>query len=133
MLDFLDFIWYPYGMEIEKDEQCQDDGSLPRLYAAFQLLQEKWIWYIIHSLLPGPLGFNELSRRAHKINSTTLAQRLALLERTGIITKTVQSTMPPRSSYELTTAGRALEPIIEGIATWSDQFMTEQIFDKLND
>ena len=65
---------------------------------------------IVYVLLQGPNGFNEVSRGAGEVNASTLAQRLVHLEEAGLVRKTVQSTMPPRTSYELTAAGRALLP-----------------------
>lgn len=92
------------------------------LFSAFSLLQEKWIFFIIHSLLEGPVGFNELSRRAHGINTTTLTQRLMLLEQNGIVKRTVYSLMPPRTTYELTEAGLALREVIDAIARWGEHY-----------
>jgi len=98
----------------------------PKAIAAFGLLQEKWTLFIVSTLLHGPIGFNEMSRNAGRINSTTLAQRLVLLEQAGLLCKTVQSTMPPRTSYELTDAGRALQPIIMAIAAWGERHLPDQ-------
>ncbi|MBC8138784.1 MAG: helix-turn-helix transcriptional regulator [Fibrella sp.] len=74
-------------------------------------------------LLAGPLGFNELSRQASGINTTTLSQRLSLLEQHSLITRTVQPAAPPRISYELTEAGRALKKVIHEIAVWSESYL----------
>lgn len=89
------------------------------------LLQEKWVLMIVHSLLAGPTGFSELMRRGN-INTTTLTQRLNLLEHAGLLVKTIHSTMPPRTSYELTDAGRALKPILEAITQWSERYLPVQ-------
>ena len=75
---------------------------------------------IIYVLLQGPIGFNDVGRQCGKVNSTTLAERLARLEEAGIVKKTVQSIMPPRTSYELTAAGRALKPVMTAIERWSE-------------
>jgi DNA-binding HxlR family transcriptional regulator len=90
-----------------------------RTKAAIELLQEKWLLSIVYVLLRGPIGFNEMSRHAGDVNSTTLAQRLARLEQAGLVEKTVESIMPPRTKYELTEAGLALRPVIEAIERWS--------------
>ena len=82
--------------------------------------------FIVATLLHGSSGFNEMSRAVGRINSTTLAQRLVQLEQAGLLRKTVQSTMPPRTSYELTEAGHALQPIIEGIAAWGERYMPDR-------
>ena len=92
------------------------------LTAGVNLLQEKWVLLIVHVLLRGPVGFNDMARNAGDVNSTTLAQRLATLEKAGMIKKTVQSVMPPKTSYELTEVGLALKPVIEAIETWSEKY-----------
>ena len=97
----------------------------PKLVNAFSLLQEKWALFIVYALLNGPIGFNEMSRAAGRVNSTTLTQRLVLLEQAGLVHKKIHSTMPPRTSYELTEAGRALQPVIEAIAAWSERYMPD--------
>src|SRR5262249_21206681 len=89
------------------------------------LLQEKWVLLIVDQLLRGPIGFCELNRKAQGVNTTTLSQRLDLLEEMGLVTKTIHSYMPPRTSYELTDAGRALKPVLDAIEAWSDKFLPE--------
>jgi DNA-binding HxlR family transcriptional regulator len=102
------------------DRLAPDACGVPaELSAAFCLLQEKWALSIVYVLMRGPRGFNEMGRGAGAVNSTTLAQRLTRLERAGIVKKTIQSTMPPRTSYELTAAGRDLKPVIDALARWS--------------
>jgi DNA-binding HxlR family transcriptional regulator len=86
---------------------------------SIELLQEKWVLHIIRALLEGPRGFNELARAVGGVNSTTLAARLDHLERSGIVTKTVESTMPPRTRYQLTAGGVELQSVIEAIDRWA--------------
>ena len=75
------------------------------VYAALNLLQEKWTLHIIRALLEGPKGFNELSRAVGGVNPATLSQRLDQLVRLGVVEKRVESYMPPRTRYSLTPAG----------------------------
>ena len=89
------------------------------------LLQEKWVLMIVFSLMGGPTGFSELMRRGN-VNTTTLTQRLNLLEQAGILVKTIHSTMPPRTSYELTEAGHALKPILAAITEWSGKHLSSE-------
>jgi len=94
--------------------------SSEALVNGIAVLQEKWTLLIVAQLLRHPCGFNELSRKADGINATTLSQRLSTLEEIGAVVKTVHSTMPPRTSYELTDSGRALQPVIDAIEAWSE-------------
>jgi len=77
------------------------------------------VLHIVHSLLAGPKGFNELGREVGGCNPTTLTQRLGRLETLGLVYKTVHSVTPPRCSYDLTDAGLALESVIESIRSWA--------------
>lgn len=86
------------------------------------LLQEKWVMMIVFSLLSEPISFSELMRRGN-VNTTTLTQRLNLLEEAGLLVKTVHSAMPPRTSYALTEAGLALRPVLQAIMDWSGKYL----------
>lgn len=88
------------------------------VHEAIQLLQEKWTLHIVRALLDGPIGFNELGRRVGGCNPATLVQRLERLADAGVVTRTVHSAMPPRTSYGLTPAGVELQGVVEAIADW---------------
>lgn len=109
----------PASLELHATEH----GAMCPASAAIELLQEKWVLFIVRSLLKGAKGFNELRREVGGCNPSTLSERLDTLEKRGIITKTVCSTMPPRTSYELTFAGFALQNVILEIDAWSRQHL----------
>ncbi len=100
------------------------DSVFCPVYASIELLQEKWTLHIIRALLGGPLGFNELGR-AVGANPTTLTQRLERLEAIGILDRTVHSMMPPRTSYQLSRAGRALQDVIDAIDRWGNEHLKQ--------
>ncbi len=93
------------------------------VYAAIELLQEKWTLHIIRALLEAPRGFNELARAIGGCNPATLAQRLERLAELGVIEKEVTSHMPPRTRYSLTEAGRALEAVLQAIESWGRRYL----------
>ena len=99
-----------------------DDGFCP-VHASISLLQEKWVLHLVRCLLRGPHGFNELARAVGGVNATTLSHRLERLERLGVVIKTVESTMPPRTRYELGPPGRDLQSVIEAIDAWGRRHM----------
>lgn len=102
-------LWYHGGMA---------EAFCP-VYAALNLLQEKWTLHIIRALLEGPKGFNELSRAVGGVNPATLSQRLDQLVRLGVVEKRVESYMPPRTRYSLTPAGEELEEVVQAIERWA--------------
>lgn len=88
---------------------------------AISVLQEKWVLNIVHTLLAGPRGFNELGREVGGCNPTTLTNRLARLEEVGLVTRTndAEGSGSARSRYALTPAGEGLSDVIEAIHAWS--------------
>ena len=91
----------------------------PPFVRAVAVLQEKWSLLIVGALLDGPAGFNELSRKVAGVCPATLSQRLTLLEEAGVVSKTVHSTMPPRTGYALTPSGDDLRPVIDALDAWA--------------
>lgn len=109
---------------VQSAESSQDWPAYcpaPATAAAFLLLQERYVFFVIHALLGGPLGFNELNRRATGVSPATLSQRLERLEAEGIVLKEVVSTMPPRTLYSLTPMGLELSPVLDAISAWAAQ------------
>jgi DNA-binding HxlR family transcriptional regulator len=93
------------------------------VHDAMRVLQGKWTLQIVQTLLAGPRGFNDLARAVGGCNPATLSQRLDALAELGLVAKRVESTMPPRTAYSLTRAGRALEGVVEAIAAWGERYL----------
>lgn len=93
------------------------------VYDAIRVLQGKWTLHIVSALLEGAKGFNELARAIGGCNPATLAERLDTLEQLGILTKTVESNMPPRTSYALTRSGQALQDVVSSIDRWGQRHL----------
>jgi DNA-binding HxlR family transcriptional regulator len=97
------------------------------VHDAIQVLQEKWTMHIVRALLPGPMGFNELGRTVGGCNPATLKVRLDHLEALGILRRTVHSQMPPRTSYELSASGIALQRVIDAIDAWAREHLDDGV------
>lgn len=105
-----------------KFDDCKPlDKSDLKFGHAILLFQEKWFLFILHVLLKEPMGFNELSRRAKQVNPKTLSHRMQTLEKLGLVTRTVVKTLPPKTSYELTQAGKNLSEVFKALRKWSDK------------
>ena len=115
----------PAGGPAGGQHQPAAEHSFCPVYAAINLLQEKWTLHIIRSLLLGAKGFNELRREVGGCNPSTLSERLEMLVTHGVLLKTVQSTMPPRTNYELAPAGVALQDVIGAISTWGIEHLPD--------
>lgn len=90
------------------------------------VLQGKWTLQIVHALMAGPMGFNELARAIGGCNPSTLAQRLDTLVRLDVLTRTVEASTPPRTLYALTAAGAALQPVIAAMDRWGARYLRRE-------
>ena len=93
------------------------------VHDAIAVLQAKWTLQIVHALIDGPMGFNELSRAIGGCNPSTLAQRLDTLVRLDLLARQVEASTPPRTLYSLTSAGAALQPVVGAIERWGRQHL----------
>lgn len=91
------------------DEKCP-------VATASEVLSGKWTTLIVRDLLSGKKRYSQLQRSLAGISPRMLAARLAMLEEAGLIAKTIYPTVPPKTEYELTAAGRRIEPVIAAMA-----------------
>jgi DNA-binding HxlR family transcriptional regulator len=88
-----------------------------------ELLAERWTPIIIRNLLAGCRTFGELLDGAPGISKALLAQRLDLLERHGVITKSVTGTGGRRHVYDLTEKGRELKTVTDAMGVWGARWL----------
>jgi DNA-binding HxlR family transcriptional regulator len=96
---------------------------------------DKWSMLIVAILNDGPLRFNELRRRIEGISQRMLTLTLRELERDGLLTRTVEPTVPPSVHYELTALGRTLLDPVKALAAWAQNYhpqivQAQQKFDR---
>lgn len=80
---------------------------------------DKWSLLIVSKLGDGPLRFNELRRQVTDISQKMLSSTLKVLERDGLVDRTVRSTVPPQVEYTLTDLGRDLLQPVNALAEWT--------------
>jgi DNA-binding HxlR family transcriptional regulator len=81
----------------------------------------KWSVLIVSLLAGGPKRFSDLRRTIEGISQRMLTLTLKGLERDGLVTRTVDPTIPPRVEYELTELGRTLRKPIQSLAKWAQE------------
>ncbi len=79
----------------------------------------KWSLLIVRTLGEGPSRFNELRRNIGDISQKMLSSTLKVLERDGLVERTVTPTVPPQVTYELSDLGRDLLPPVMALAEWT--------------
>lgn len=98
------------------------DGACPVQRTA-KILDGKWTTLIVRDLIGGKKRYSELQRSLSGISPRLLAARLRLLERHGMLTRTVYPTVPPMTEYELTSLGHGLRDVIEAMAMFGGRWV----------
>ena len=91
----------------------------------FSDIATKWSLLIIEFLGQRTMRFNELQREVGGISHKVLTQNLRVLERNGLVGRTVHPTVPPSVDYTLTEAGQALRKVVDGMCGWTQTYLTE--------
>ncbi|MET9691216.1 helix-turn-helix domain-containing protein [Streptomyces sp. NPDC006514] len=89
----------------------------------FSDIANKWALLIIETLGEETLRFGELRDAIEGISHKMLTQNLRMLERNGLVERTVHPVVPPRVEYVLTEPGRVLRVTIGGLCDWTHRFL----------
>lgn len=90
---------------------------------ALEVVGERWTLLIVRELLLGPRRYTDLAAGLPGMASALLAARLKQLVAEGLV---IRRTLPPPAGsrvYELTAAGRELEPLLDGLARWGSRWL----------
>ena len=81
---------------------------------------DKWTVLVIGALADGRLRFTALRRELGGVTAKVLTQTLRVLERDGLVTRTVHPEVPPRVEYALTPLGRSLLEPVAALQDWAE-------------
>jgi len=102
------------------------DGSskfCSRFHHAVELIGKRWSGAILNAMLSGPQCFNELLAIVPGLSDRLLTERLRELEAEGLVRRRVLPGPPVRVSYEMTEAGRDLEPVMRALREWAERWV----------
>jgi DNA-binding HxlR family transcriptional regulator len=80
---------------------------------------DKWTVLVVVELVRGPRRFTELLRAVDGISRRMLTRTLRLLERDGLVERTVFPTVPPAVEYRITKLGAGLAGPLDVLAAWA--------------
>jgi DNA-binding HxlR family transcriptional regulator len=87
--------------------------------SALDLMGDKWTLVVLRTMFAGRSRFGDLLNIPERISTNILADRLALLEREGLIASHAYQQNPPRYDYRLTKKGAELLPVLQALARWA--------------
>jgi DNA-binding HxlR family transcriptional regulator len=86
---------------------------------------DKWSLLVVMLLADGPRRFNDIKNNVEGISQRMLTLTLRGLERDGMVTRTMFSTIPPRVDYELTLLGHTAKQPIRVLVDWTLDHLPE--------
>ena len=85
---------------------------------ALDLAGDRWTLLVVRDLLRGRHTYGELAAGDERIPTNILADRLAKMEKAGLLAARPYQDKPVRYRYELTAKGRDLGPVLAALARW---------------
>lgn len=106
---------------LPEDADLRRADSLAR--EIFSDVANKWALLIIETLGERTLRFSELRDEVEGISHKMLTQNLRMLERNGLVDRTVYPTVPPRVEYTLTGPGQGLRATVDALCGWTHEHL----------
>lgn len=102
----------------------QNANELPAcpVETTLSLIGDKWKVLILRDLLPGTKRFSELKRSLGSVSQKVLTAQLRDMEAKGLVHRQVYAEVPPRVEYSLTDLGRSLNPILDAMRCWGEEY-----------
>ncbi|MFG1922882.1 winged helix-turn-helix transcriptional regulator [Cryptosporangium sp. NPDC048952] len=98
--------------------QCPSRQLLDRI-------SDKWSTLTLCALDGSEMRYSELARTLDGVSQKMLTQTLRALERDGLVTRTVEATVPVTVTYALTDLGRSLVLAVRGVKSWAENHMDD--------
>ena len=100
--------------------RCKRREPVPEdVRRAAGVLERRYAVSILYASHQGCTRFTEFRRALGTIPPATLTQRLAELERAGVLRREVRDTRPPHVEYVLTSEGMQLRTLLDALAAWA--------------
>lgn len=93
----------------------------------FNHLTSRWGFLVLLALADGPLRFHAVRDQVEGVSEKVLSETLRTLVRDGLITRSVNPTVPPQVTYALSDLGREVAPLLGEVRNW----LAQRVFDVL--
>jgi DNA-binding HxlR family transcriptional regulator len=100
-------------------------GQACAIARALDVVGERWSLLLVRELTLGPRRYRDLATGLPGIPSNVLAGRLKDLQAAGVITRRTLPAPTDVTVYELTGAGRALQPALKELLDWGLRYGPE--------
>ncbi|MCC0645754.1 MULTISPECIES: winged helix-turn-helix transcriptional regulator [unclassified Clostridioides] len=87
-----------------------------------QLISNRWKVLIIRELLDGTKRFGEIKKSIGNITQKVLTSNLRSMEESDLVTRKIYPEVPPKVEYTLTETGYSLEPVLNSMHEWGNDY-----------
>ena len=94
---------------------------------AAEILCTRWTVVLLREFVAGSTRFNDLRRGVPRMSPALLSQRLKELEAANVISRTPSRSEPGVFEYQLTAAGRELEPLVQAFGMWGQRWVDSKL------
>ena len=106
-------------MDVATTTAVDPHADCRRVSEILSRVGDKWTMQVVVSLRDQPRRFNDLKRQVEGISQQMLTRTLKMLERDGMVVRTVRGTTPPQVEYALTALGLSLSEPVQKLAQWA--------------
>lgn len=112
-------------MDMTTPEPLREPRGCAHLAEMLGRIGDRWTLPVVVSLHEGTLRFNQLRRTVSGISQQMLTRTLRMLERDGMVVRTVHPTVPPQVEYALSDLGQSLAEQAMRIGAWIEEHLDE--------
>ncbi len=103
----------------------QDRRSDCPISCTLEMVGDRWTLIILRDMLNGKRRFSEFLSSPEQITTNVLSDRLAQMERNGLVLKATYQMRPKRYEYAPTEMARGLLPVLQQISLWGNRYLAD--------
>jgi DNA-binding HxlR family transcriptional regulator len=100
-----------------------DSRSGCPIATTLDIVGDRWTLVLLRDLVNGKRRFSEFLGSPERITTNVLTDRLASMEKAGLVTRKPYQERPKRYEYVLTEKGEALLPVLQEMCLWANRFI----------
>ncbi|PNY20512.1 putative HTH-type transcriptional regulator YybR [Streptococcus parauberis] len=104
-----------------------EENTVCPVETTLSLIGDKWKILILRDLLKRTMRFGQLQKSIGKVSQKVLTSQLRDMEAHGLVHREVFAEVPPRVEYSLTETGLSLEPVIDSMLAWGQNYQEKYL------
>lgn len=89
------------------------------------LIGDKWKVLVLRDLITGTKRFGELKKSIRTVSQKVLTAQIRDMVENGLVHRKVYAEVPPRMEYSLTELGQSLQPVLDAMRNWGEDYKSK--------